>query len=59
MMPAWASISLRLADRAGALAAFTLTDAANWNKFARSQLTLDAASGQIVRWEPYSAATPG
>ena len=39
--------------------AFTITDANHWNKFARSQLTLDASTGAVVRWEPYAATSLG
>ena len=42
---------MRLPTRAGAPVSFTLTDANQWNAFARSQLTLDASSAEIVRWE--------
>jgi uncharacterized iron-regulated membrane protein len=45
---------MRLPDRAGAPVAFTITDATQWNAFARSQLTLDSASAEIIRWEPYA-----
>jgi uncharacterized iron-regulated membrane protein len=53
-VPQWRSITMRLPDRAGAPVAFTITDATQWNAFARSQLTLDSASAEIIRWEPYA-----
>jgi len=52
-VPVWRSITMRLPNRSGAPVAFTITDATHWNAFARSQLTLDASSAEIVRWEPY------
>ena len=36
-----------------------MTDATHWNQFARSQLTLDAATADVVRWEPYAASSAG
>jgi uncharacterized iron-regulated membrane protein len=36
-----------------------MSDAEYWNPFARSQLTLDAATADIVRWEPYAASSRG
>jgi uncharacterized iron-regulated membrane protein len=53
-VPQWRTMSLRLPNRAGAPAAFTISDATYWNPFARSQLTLDSASAAVVRWDPYS-----
>ena len=59
ILPSWGSITMRLADRPGATVSFTLTDAALWNAHARSQLTLDAKTGGVVRWEPYAASSLG
>jgi len=53
-VPQWRTMSLRLPNRAGAPASFTISDATYWNPFARSQLTLDSASAEVVRWEPYA-----
>jgi uncharacterized iron-regulated membrane protein len=36
-----------------------MTDSRSWNAFARSQLSLDAASGEAVRWEPYDGTARG
>jgi len=52
-LPSWGSISMRLVGRPGATVSFTLTDATYWNEHARSQLALDAKTGDVVRWEPY------
>jgi uncharacterized iron-regulated membrane protein len=32
---------------------FTITDGANWNAFARSNLTVNSATGDVVQWQPY------
>jgi uncharacterized iron-regulated membrane protein len=59
ILPTWSSITLRLAGRPGGAVSFTLTDGAHWNAFARSQLTLDAATGDTIRWEPYTHTSLG
>jgi uncharacterized iron-regulated membrane protein len=51
-------MTMRLPARAGAPVAFTIT-ATQWNAFARSQLTLDSTSAEIIRWEPYENTTLG
>jgi uncharacterized iron-regulated membrane protein len=58
-IPTWSSIALRLPARPGAPASATIADGAYWNRFARSTLTLNSASGAVVRWEPYSANSAG
>jgi uncharacterized iron-regulated membrane protein len=58
-MPGWGSMVMRLPARPGAPVAFTITDAAHWNQFARSQLILDGKTGDVVRWEPYAATSRG
>jgi uncharacterized iron-regulated membrane protein len=58
-MPTWSTLTLRFASQPGAPVTASLTDGEHWNAFARSSLTLDAASGAIVRWEPYAASSAG
>jgi uncharacterized iron-regulated membrane protein len=58
-VPTWSQLSLRLPNRDGAPVSFTITDGAQWNRFARSQLTLQAATGDITAWQPYDAQSPG
>ncbi len=58
-VPTWSQLSLRLPGRDGAPVPFTITDGAQWNQFARSQLTLNSASGEIVNWQPYDAQSLG
>jgi len=50
---------MRLPNREDGPVAFTITDGANWNAFARSNLTLNAASGDLIQWQPYEASSAG
>jgi uncharacterized iron-regulated membrane protein len=59
LMPTWGSIVFRLPPRAGGPVSLTLTDATHWNRFARSQLTLDGTTADVVRWEPYAETSRG
>jgi uncharacterized iron-regulated membrane protein len=45
--------------RADAPVTFSISDGSSWNRFARSQLTLDAASGEIRHWQAYQDASLG
>ncbi len=58
-MPSWGTIAMRIPARLEGPVSFTITDAAHWNKFARSQLTVNMGSGAVVRWEPYAQQTRG
>ena len=58
-LPTWQTVTMRLPERPRAPVSFTMNDARHWNAFARSQLTLDAATGDIVRWEPYAESSRG
>ena len=53
------AITLRIPARAGAPLAFTIVDGASWNPMARSQLTLDAATGAVRQWQPYAGQSLG
>jgi uncharacterized iron-regulated membrane protein len=55
----WSSMTLRLPQRAGDSLAVSIVDGAYWNRYARSQLTLDPATGAVLRWEPYSGVSRG
>jgi len=57
--PEWRTIGMRLPARPGAPVTFTISDSRSWNPFARSQLTLDARSGAVMRWDPYEASSAG
>ena len=58
-VPTWGQLSLRLPAREDAPTQFTITDGAQWNRFARSQLTLNSATGEVVQWQPYEAQSLG
>ena len=58
-LPTWQTVTMRLPERPRAPVSFTMNDARYWNAFARSQLTLDAATGDVVRWEPYAESSRG
>jgi uncharacterized iron-regulated membrane protein len=58
-MPTWRTMTMRLPNREGAPVAFTLTDSRSWNAYARSQLTVDAATGAIRQWQPYESGSLG
>jgi uncharacterized iron-regulated membrane protein len=58
-IPTWQTISLRIQGSTEGPLSFTITDAAHWNRFARSQLTVDGTTGMVTRWEPYSRITRG
>jgi uncharacterized iron-regulated membrane protein len=49
----WRTITMRWPARGSAPVAFTIGEP-SWNAFARSQLMLNAATGEIVSWEPYA-----
>jgi uncharacterized iron-regulated membrane protein len=55
----WQTISLRLPQRAGDAVVFAIEEGRSWNPIARSQLTVDAATGEVVKWEPYAGLSPG
>jgi uncharacterized iron-regulated membrane protein len=50
---------MRLPSRQAGPVAFTITDGANWNAFARSTLTLDSMSGDTIQWQPYEGGNLG
>jgi uncharacterized iron-regulated membrane protein len=58
-MPTWSQLSMRMPAREGAPVSFTMTDGAQWNQFARSQLTLNGRTGEIVQWQPYESQNLG
>lgn len=57
--PAWNSIVFRLPQQPGAPAVFVIEDDSSWNQMARSNLTLDAQTGEVVKWEPYQNLNAG
>jgi uncharacterized iron-regulated membrane protein len=58
-VPGWKSLTLRLAEGPGAPVAFMIDEGDGGTPHTRSQLTLDAATGEIAKWEPYSSYNLG
>ncbi len=54
-VPEWRSISVRLPI--GKEAVFTIDEGTSVNIFGRASLTLDAATAETVKWEPYAEKT--
>lgn len=57
-IPSWDTVAIRIQPHVDGPVSFTITDAAHWNRFARSQLTA-SATGAVLRWEPYSHQSRG
>jgi len=52
-VPEWRTITMRWQTRKSTPVAFTIGEP-SWNAFARSQLSLNVVTGDIVSWEPYT-----
>ncbi|HTO74839.1 MAG TPA: PepSY-associated TM helix domain-containing protein [Thermoanaerobaculia bacterium] len=57
--PGWKAITMRAPAGRSAPVAFTIEEGRFRNRFARSSLALDPASGAVVQWEPYAEASAG
>ncbi len=55
----WQSITLRLPSSANAPLVFTIDQGSGGQPQKRAQLTLNRATGEVVRWEPFSSMTLG
>jgi uncharacterized iron-regulated membrane protein len=55
----WQSITLRLPDSPEAPVSFTIARGQRGRADLRAQLTLDRATAETVRWEPYESQGPG
>src|SRR5262245_55878918 len=53
LMPTWSVMTVRLPNQGSGAISFTISDRRSWNVFARSQLTVDTASGEVRQWQPY------
>ncbi len=53
-VPGWTSISLRLPDRVASPLMLSIDRGNGGRPDLRSQLTLDPAGGEILRWEPFT-----
>ena len=49
--PTWNSISLRLPTNESSV--FTIDEGIYWNIFGRSTLTIDTATAEVKKWDPY------
>jgi uncharacterized iron-regulated membrane protein len=58
-VPGWQTINLQLPTSADAPATFTIDTGTGGQPQARAQLTLNRASGDVVRWEPFSSYSTG
>ena len=57
--PDWRSITLTLPTKPDAPATFAIDGGTGGQPQKRAELQLDRASGNEVRWQPFSAGTPG
>jgi uncharacterized iron-regulated membrane protein len=58
-VPGWRSITLTLPTRDDAPATFAIDAGMGGQPQKRAELQLDRATGDEVRWQPFSAGTPG
>jgi uncharacterized iron-regulated membrane protein len=58
-VPDWRSISLTLPTSASAPAVFQIDGGTGGQPQKRAELSLDRATGRELRWQPFSAGTPG
>lgn len=58
-MPSWRSIAIRVAARPGEAVSFTFNDRNRLNPMARSTATVEGASAEVTRWEPYEQLPTG
>jgi uncharacterized iron-regulated membrane protein len=58
-VPGWVLISLRMPQRLDGPVTFFIQEPVAWHPAPRSQLTLDAATAEIVKWEPFAGQNLG
>jgi uncharacterized iron-regulated membrane protein len=58
-VPTWRTMIVRLPARGAGPVSLSISDREHWNAFARSTLTIDSATGERVRWDPYERSTLG
>jgi uncharacterized iron-regulated membrane protein len=58
-VPGWRSINLRLPDARAKNAVFAIDSGTGGQPQRKSTLTLSAATGDVVLWEPFEAQSPG
>lgn len=57
--PAWITLTMRLPPRGDGPITVLIQEPTAPHIFARSQLVLDRSTAEVVKWEPYSAASQG
>jgi sulfite reductase (NADPH) flavoprotein alpha-component len=57
--PGWVMIMMRLAPSGDGPVTLLIQEPAAPHMFARSQLTLNRSTAEVVKWEPYAAASTG
>ncbi|HKS40090.1 MAG TPA: PepSY-associated TM helix domain-containing protein, partial [Blastocatellia bacterium] len=57
--PQWESVNMRLPMRSDAPTSFTFRGIGEWNPIASSQVTIDPATTEVVRSEPYASLSLG
>jgi uncharacterized iron-regulated membrane protein/flavodoxin len=58
-VPGWVVIMLRFPPRGDGPVTASIQDSDAFHPFQRSQLTLNRATGEVVKWEPYAANSTG
>jgi uncharacterized iron-regulated membrane protein len=58
-VPGWRSITLRLPGSPEDPVTFSIARGQRGRPDLRDQLTLDRATGEVVKWEPYASQSPG
>jgi uncharacterized iron-regulated membrane protein len=58
-VPGWVAISLRMPARLDGPLAFVIQAPVGWHPAPRSQLVLDASTGEVVKWEPFAGQNLG
>jgi uncharacterized iron-regulated membrane protein len=58
-VPGWVAISLRMPPRPDGPLTFVIQEPAGWHPAPRSQLVLDAVTGEVVKWEPFAGQNLG
>jgi uncharacterized iron-regulated membrane protein len=59
LVPGWVSFTVRLPPLPGAPVTVLIEEPSGWHPSPRSQLTLDATTAAVVRWEPFAQANLG
>lgn len=58
-VPGWQTISLQIPPSADGPVIFTIDEGSGGEPHKRAQLALDRATGDVVRWEPFSSYSLG